>query len=191
MVDAYSVYYVEEIGKVKSSLEAQIKKMKKLVLIILSVSLFSTAFSQTKTSTNKDTISIVEIKYDRGFSSEIFHQGVYGFALGGIIGGNFGHKLKPNYSCGIYTDIILADSIIFGPRVKLNWNYLNVFGIGVNFHNNYRSGQNDFRITPEINVSFYGLANVFAGYSFNVGKTKFSDLSEFRIGVNINILSKK
>jgi hypothetical protein len=168
-----------------------INRNEKIVLIILSVSLFSIAFSQTRTSTNKDTISNFEIIYDRGFSSEIYYQGSYGFALGGIIGGNLGHKLKPNYACGIYTDVVLADSIIFGPRLKLNWNYLNVFGISINFHDNFRSGQNGFRITPEINFSAYGLANVFVGYSFNVSKTKFDDLSQFRIGVNVNIISKK
>ncbi|MBP5983562.1 MAG: hypothetical protein KA734_07560 [Fluviicola sp.] len=165
--------------------------MKKLILTMLSLYLFTMAFSQTTTSRNENSISIVEIKHDRGFSAEINYQGNYGFAFGGIIGNNLGNKTKPNYSCGIYTDIILADSIIFGPRLKLNWNYLSIFGLGVNFHNNYRSGKNDFRITPEINFSVYGLANVFLGYSFNVSKSKFSDLSAFRIGININIISKK
>jgi hypothetical protein len=130
----------------------------------------------------------IVINYDRGLSTEMNFQGRYGFAIGGIIGKNLGHKSNPNFSCAMYTDLILSDSLIFGPRLKLNWNYLNFFGVSLNFANNYRSGQNDVRITPEINFSVNGLANFFAGYSFIVSKTQFTDLSVYKVGINLNIL---
>jgi hypothetical protein len=66
---------------------------------------------------------------------------------------------------------------------------LSVFGVGINFANNYKSGENDFRITPEVNFSLNGVANIFIGYSLNVNKNTFDDLSEFRIGINLNFLN--
>ncbi len=164
--------------------------MKNIILTILAVNLLTFTYAQTPNSFKNESNSLTEISYDRGISTEMNFQGKYGFALGGIIGNNLGHKVKSNYSLGIYTDLILADSLIFGPRVKLNWNYLNFLGIGVNLSNYYRSGVNDFRITPEINFSLNGLANLFFGYTINARNTKFTELSEFRVGLNINIVER-
>jgi hypothetical protein len=162
--------------------------MKKLSLLLAALCLLKLSFSQNLPVSNDMPSNPIVINYDRGLSTEMNYQGKYGFAIGGIIGKNLGHKSNPNFSCAMYTDLILSDSLIFGPRLKLNWNYLNFFGVSLNFANNYRSGQNDVRITPEINFSVNGLANVFAGYSFIVSKTQFTDLSVYKVGINLNIL---
>jgi len=162
--------------------------MKKILLLLAALCFIKLSYSQNLSGSNNIVSNPILINYDRGLSTELNYQGKYGLALGGIIGKNLGHKSNPNYSCAMYTDLILSDSLIFGPRLKLNWNYVGFFGVSLNFANNYRSGQNDFRITPEINFSLYGLANVFAGYSFVMTKTQFTDLSIYRIGINLNIL---
>lgn len=162
--------------------------MKKFSLLLAALCLLKLSYSQNLPVSNDMPSNPIVINYDRGLSTEMNYQGKYGFAIGGIIGKNLGHKSNPNFSCAMYTDLILSDSLIFGPRLKLNWNYLNFFGVSLNFANNYRSGQNDVRITPEINFSVNGLANVFAGYSFIVSKTQFTDLSVYKVGINLNIL---
>jgi hypothetical protein len=164
--------------------------IKPTLLTLLFMHLLALAYAQTPTNAARESDNRYELKYDRGISTEMNYQGKYGFALGGMIGNNIGHRIKSNYSMGIYTDLILADSLIFGPRLKLNWNHLNFFGFGVNFSNHYRSGVNDFRITPEINFSLNGLANLFFGYSIPVGDTKFAELSEFRVGLNVNLVGR-
>ncbi|WP_107037583.1 hypothetical protein [Brumimicrobium mesophilum] len=131
------------------------------------------------------------LEYDQGFSAEVFNQGAFGFGIGGIIGKNLGHKSKPNFSMGIYTDVILADSPIFSPRLKFLLNHSGILGLGVNLASNYREGETDLRITPEINFSLFGIVNLCLGYSINVNNNSFTDLSEYRIGVNINFISKK
>jgi hypothetical protein len=162
--------------------------MKKFSLLLTALCLLKLSYSQNLPASNDMPSNPIVINYDRGLSTEMNFQGRYGFAIGGIIGKNLGHKSNPNFSCAMYTDLILSDSLIFGPRLKLNWNYLNFFGVSLNFANNYRSGQNDVRITPEINFSVNGLANFFAGYSFIVSKTQFTDLSVYKVGINLNIL---
>lgn len=162
------------------------------VILIIFIILFSL---QTSAQTTEPTTNALPennlITYDRGFSTEISYQGNYGFAFGGIIGKNTGHKFNPNYSCAAYANVVLADSLLFGPQLKLNWNYLTFFGVGLHFANHYRRGINDFRITPEVNFSLYGVANLFVGYSFNVSKSKFEELSTFRMGINLNIVGEK
>ncbi|MBL7810997.1 MAG: hypothetical protein JNL57_02140 [Bacteroidetes bacterium] len=165
--------------------------MKTFILTILFTCLFPLAYSQGLSKVITEPEISHTLKYDRGFSSEMNYQGKWGFALGGILGKNLGHKTKTNYSCGFYTDLVLADSLIFGPRFKLNWNHHNGFGISMNFQNYYRSGLNEYRITPEVNFSLSGVANLFVGSSFILGKTQFTQLSKYRIGVNINILAGK
>lgn len=148
------------------------------------------AFSQESATPEKDNKPVLLMNYDRGFSSELNYQGMYGFAFGGILGKHLGHKIKPNYSCGLYADVVLADSVILGPRFKMTYNYLSVFGVGLNFSNHYRSGRNDFRITPEVNFSLFGIANLFVGYSFNVSQFEFNEFSEFRVGLSFHVIQR-
>ncbi|MEN9302037.1 MAG: hypothetical protein RL264_466 [Bacteroidota bacterium] len=131
------------------------------------------------------------IDFQSGVGVEAFYQSNYGFGIGGLITKNVGHKIKPNYSAGIYADAILVNTPIYGPRVKLNYNYLGIFGVNLNFSNYYRTGLNDFRITPEINFSIFGVANIFAGYSFKISKSNFSELNEFRLGMNLSLVHFK
>jgi hypothetical protein len=135
----------------------------------------------------RDAIENNKIEYDRGLGLEAFFQHNYAIGVGGVIGKGVGHKLIPNYSIGLYTDVILTNTPIFGPRIKLSYNYLGFFGLNLNFSNYYRKGFNDFRITPEINFSLYGVVNLFVGYSFDIGKYTFNDLNNYRIGINLNL----
>jgi hypothetical protein len=143
---------------------------------------FTTVFGQTNSSFQD------RINYDKGIGIETFYQKNFGVGIGGLIGNNMGHKIKSNYSIGIYTDLFFVNSPIIGPRVKLNYNYLGIFGVNLNFSNYYRKGDNDFRITPEVNFSLYGLANIFVGYSFKIGKLYFPEINEYRVGVNLSIM---
>ena len=129
--------------------------------------------------------------FQRGMGVETFYQSNYGLGIGGLITKNVGHKINPNYSAGIYADAIFVNTPIYGPRVKLNYNYLGIFGVNLDFSNYYRNGLNDFRITPEVNFSLFGVANIFAGYSFKVSKSNFSELNEYRLGINLSLVNTK
>jgi hypothetical protein len=157
--------------------------MKNAIFLTLALLLINLEIN-AQSETNSDNT----LNYDHGFSAEVFNQGGYGFGIGGLIGKNLGNKTKANYSMGIYTDVIMGDSPIISPRVKFILNHSGILGMGVNFANNYRSGENDFRITPEVNFSLFGIVNLYIGYSFNVNSNAFKDLSEYRIGVNINFI---
>lgn len=129
------------------------------------------------------------MNWDRGTSIETYFQNNFVLGLGGIVGKNFGDKMKANYSMGIYGDLVFVDRPIYAPRLKFTWNYLGIFGLNLNFANYYRQNKNDLRFTPEINFSVYGIANLYVGYSIPLGSHNFSELNEFKIGLNINITS--
>lgn len=159
--------------------------MKKHLITAIVALLFSlNSFSQE--NTNRPEL----LSYQNGLSIETFYQSDFGLALGGILAKNIGYKGKPNYSVGIYGDVIFGNGLIAGPRLKLSCNYLGIFGLNLNFSNYYRYGVSDFRITPEINFSLNGIANVFAGYSLNVSDEAIPNFSEFRVGLNLVLVNK-
>lgn len=153
------------------------------VLIVLFVLGFN-SYSQSQ-YTESETLD-----YQKGFSVETFHHSGFGIAMGGVISKNIGLKSKPNYGIGVYGDLLFLSGPAIGPRVKLTYNYLGVFGLNLNFSNYYRNGVNDFRITPELNFSLYGTMNVFAGYSINVSEESLTNFNEFRFGLNLVIVNK-
>lgn len=122
-----------------------------------------------------------------GLSFEVHNMNNFGMSFGGIVGQNFGDRVEPNYSAGLYADVIFVDQPIIGQRLKLNLNYLGIFGVNFNFVNYYRDGKNDFRITPEINFSLYGNLNVFVGYNISTSDHSFDEIGKFRAGININL----
>lgn len=153
------------------------------LLLIITLTNYGILYGQEK------SLNPEYIKYQKGIGIESFYQSNYGLGLGGILSQNIGHKIAQNYSVGIYSDVILVNSPIVGPRIKLNYNYLGIFGVNLNFSNYYRNGINDFRITPEVNFSLFGIANLFIGYSFKVAKNSFSELNEFRLGLNLSLVN--
>jgi hypothetical protein len=132
-----------------------------------------------------------QVDFQKGIGLETFYQSNYGVGIGGIIGNNYGDKNKANYFVGIYTDLYFTKSPIFGPRLKINYNYLGIFGVNLNFSNLYREGVNDFRITPEVNFSVFGHMNLFIGYSFNVSKNNFSEVDKYKLGISLNLVNSK
>jgi len=154
----------------------------KILLITLLFSFYS--FSQEY---KKDTLTS---NFQTGFSLEAHNSESYGMSFGGIVGRNFGDKFKPNYAAGIYVDLIFLEEPIVGQRLKLNLNYIGIFGFNVNFAVYNREGIQDFRLTPEVNFSLYGKANLFLGYNLSVSKVEFDEIAPYRIGVNINIMGR-
>ena len=123
-----------------------------------------------------------------GISIEMHNTNNFGLSLGGMLGTNLGKTYAPNYALGIYADVIFVNQPIIGQRVKVNLNHLGIFGINFNVANYYRNGQNDFRITPEINFSYQGKVNLFAGYNFSISDHKFSEIGDFKLGMNVNLV---
>lgn len=156
--------------------------MKKSAILFFFVLLFTQLSNAQNTEPDKGYMS-----WDRGMSIESYYQNNFALGLGGIVGKNFGDKMKANYSIGLYGDVVFVDRPIYAPRFKFNWNYLGIFGLNLNFANYYSESVNDFRFTPEINFSIYGIANLFVGYSIPLGKQTLHELHEFKVGLNINI----
>lgn len=153
------------------------------LLLIITLTNYGILYGQEK------SLNPEYIKYQKGIGIESFYQSNYGLGLGGILSKSIGHKIKPNYSVGIYADIFFVESPVLGPRIKLNYNYLGIFGLNLNFSNYYRNGINDFRITPEVNFSLNGVANFFIGYSISTSKNSLSELNEFRLGLNLSLVN--
>lgn len=156
-------------------------------ILVLILAGFSAGFCMCQQTTTKSEF----LNYQTGIGVETFYQSNYGLALGGLIGKNIGQKSKPNYAIGIYADAILVNSPIVGPRAKLSYNYLGIFGLNLNFSNYFRNGLNDFRITPEVNFTLFGVGSIFAGYSLKVSKDNFSEINEFRLGLNLGLVNRK
>ncbi len=161
-----------------------IKQIIKSICFIVLLFFYSlSTFSQKSSSKT--------LSYDHGLSLEVLNQRCFGIGLGGLIGKNIGHKTSPNYCLGLYADVLFADRPIISQRIKFTWNYLSILGVGLNLSNNYRESSNDLRLMPELNFSLFGIGNIFIGYCIPLGKNAFSDLSNYRIGMNLNFIHSK
>jgi len=133
------------------------------------------------------------VKYQRGLGIETFHQGNYGIGLGGLVGKNIGNKKKSNYAIGLYTDVFFINAPIIGPRIKMTINGKGVFGVSgvsLNFCNYFRNGINDFRVAADLNFTAYGIMTFFIGYGFQLSEKHFDEISQIRIGLNLNLVNK-
>jgi hypothetical protein len=158
-----------------------------ILLIALLFLISNFTFGQTnKTESNF-------VNYQKGVGIETFYQGNYAVGLGGIVGYGIGNKKKANFAMGIYTDIFFVTEPIIGPRVKVSLNNKGVFGvsgISLNFSNYYRNGINDFRVTADLNISSHGIATFFVGYSMRFSQKHFSEIGQFRLGLNLSLVNK-
>jgi hypothetical protein len=156
----------------------------KKTLVILSIFTSNFIFSQVvKNESN-------HVKYQRGLGIETFYQGNYGIGLGGLVGKNIGNKKESNGAIGIYTDLFFLDSPIIGPRVKMTYNYVGIFGVSLNFCNYYKNGINDFRVAADLNFSTHGIMTFFIGYGMKFSEKHLNEISQFRIGLNLNLVNK-
>jgi hypothetical protein len=135
----------------------------------------------TKESTN--------INYQKGVGIETFFQGNYGIGLGGIVGNNIGNRKESNYSMGIYTDVFLLDAPIIGPRLKMTYNYVGIFGLSLNLSNYFRSGINDFRVAVDLNFTNHGIMTFFIGYGMQFSENSFNEIGQFRLGINLALVN--
>jgi len=150
-----------------------------LTLCLLHLSFFSISQDSKIDSTHVD--------FQTGFSFEVHNTKNFGMSFGGVLGKNIGNKMTSNYFTGLYVDVLFVDQPIVAPRLKITLNYLGFFGANLCFANYYRDGLNDFRISPEINFSLFGRASVFVGYNVRVSKHKFSEIGDYKLGLNINL----
>lgn len=131
----------------------------------------------------------ININYQKGVGIETFFQGNYGIGLGGIVGNNIGNKKESNYSMGIYTDVFLLDAPIIGPRLKMTYNYVGIFGLSLNLSNYFRSGINDFRVAVDLNFTNHGIMTFFIGYGMQFSEKSFDEIGHFRLGFNLALVN--
>ncbi len=167
---------------------------KSLLFTIITLLVSFSYFSQIESS--KPTIYIkspepIIYKYQKGLGIETFYQYTNGIGLGGIIGDNIGHKSKPNYAAGIYTDVFFLNKPIIGPRVKFTYNYVGIFGVSVNFSDYFRDGMHDVRLGLDLNFSAYGFMTFFIGYGMKFSENTFDELSQFRLGLNLSLVNNR
>jgi len=129
------------------------------------------------------------INYQKGVGIETFFQGNYGIGLGGIVGNNIGNKKESNYSMGIYTDVFLLDAPIIGPRLKMTYNYVGIFGVSLNLSNYFRTGINDFRVAVDLNFTNHGIMTFFIGYGMQFSEKSFDEIGHFRLGFNLALVN--
>lgn len=158
-------------------------KTKNLKLIALLLLLNNYIFCQVNT---KDSSVI---KFQKGLGVETFYQGNYGIGLGGIVGNNIGNKKESNYSMGIYTDVFLLNAPIIGPRVKMTYNFVGIFGISLNVSDYYRNEINDFRVSTDLNFTYHGIMTFYIGYGMRFSKKYFNEIGEFRLGLNLALVN--
>ena len=156
--------------------------MKNVVISLCLLSLSIISFSQEQKMKND------HFNVQSGLSFEAHNSKNYGMSFGGVVGQNFGDKTKPNYSAGIYFDVIFVNEPIVAPRFKVSYNYLGIFGVNLNLANHYREGLNDLRLTPEINFSLYGNMSLFLGYNIPISNYQFNEVGDFKIGINLNLI---
>jgi hypothetical protein len=130
------------------------------------------------------------ISFQRGAGVEvIMSQKNYGMGIGGILGRGIGKKVDRSFTFGLYADVFFMDHVALGPRAKVSYNYLDFFGVNMNASNWYSNGINDFRITPEINLSFFsGIINVFFGRSISLSKSQIPEIGNYRVGLSLNLV---
>jgi hypothetical protein len=129
------------------------------------------------------------IKYQKGVGIETFFQGNYGIGLGGIVGNNIGNRKESNYSMGIYTDVFLLDAPIIGPRLKMTYNYVGIFGVSLNLSNSFKTGINDFRVPVDLNFTNHGIMTFFFGYGMQFSEKSFDEIGQFRLGINLALVN--
>ena len=153
----------------------------KLFALLLLINNYINSQIITKESTN--------INYQKGLGIETFFQGNYGISLGGIVGNNIGNRKESNYSMGIYTDVFLLDAPIIGPRLKMTYNYVGIFGVSLNLSNYFRSGINDFRVAVDLNFTNHGIMTFFIGYGMQFSEKSFDEIGQFRLGINLALVN--
>jgi hypothetical protein len=158
-------------------------KLKNLKLIFLLLLINNYIHSQVVTKESNI------IKYQKGIGVETFYQGNYGIGLGGIVGNNIGNKKESNYSMGIYTDVFLLDAPIIGPRLKMTYNYVGIFGVSLNLSNYFRNGINDFRVTADLNFTNHGIMTFFIGYGMQFSEKSLDEIGHFRLGFNLALVN--
>jgi hypothetical protein len=158
-------------------------KLKNLKLLTLILLINNYIHSQVVT---KETNNI---NYQKGMGIETFYQGNYGIGLGGIVGNNIGNRKESNYSMGIYTDVFLLDAPIIGPRLKMTYNYVGIFGVSLNLSNYFRTGINDFRVAVDLNFTNHGIMTFFIGYGMQFSEKAFSEIGQFRLGLNLALVN--
>jgi hypothetical protein len=153
----------------------------KLIVLLLLITNYINSQIVTKQTSN--------INYQKGVGIETFFQGNYGIGLGGIVGNNIGNKKESNYSMGIYTDVFLLDAPIIGPRLKMTYNYVGIFGVSLNLSNYFRSGINDFRVAVDLNFTNHGIMTFFIGYGMQFSEKSFDEIGQFRLGINLALVN--
>ena len=167
----------------KSLITKSEMKTKNLKLIFLLLLINNYIHSQAVTKESNI------INYQKGVGIETFFQGNYGIGLGGIVGNNIGNRKESNYSMGIYTDVFLLDAPIIGPRLKMTYNYVGIFGVSLNLSNYFRTGINDFRVAVDLNFTNHGIMTFFIGYGMQFSEKSFDEIGQFRLGINLALVN--
>jgi hypothetical protein len=105
-----------------------------------------------------------------------------------MIGKNIGNKMKVNYGLGVMMDVYFSDEAIYSPRLKFFYNYLTVFGLGINLNDYFLPGFKDTRLCPEVNFTLFGRATLSVGYGILLRDSSIDDIGRFKLGLSLNLI---
>ncbi len=128
------------------------------------------------------------LNFNTGITASYVHQGIEFLSIGGIIGQNYGLKKSQLAGTGLCLDLsVNQNTTTLAPRLFFEGG-TDFIGFRVNLVNYMRNSDNDVRICPEINLTYLGLINISAGYSFKLLNKRFKDIENFRFSIAYNFL---
>ncbi|MEO5777779.1 MAG: hypothetical protein ABIQ27_12810 [Flavobacterium sp.] len=74
---------------------------------------------------------------------------------------------------------------IIAPKIGYEFNPM-IFVLRLSAVNYFQKGDSEFRIIPELGLSFYSWMNLTYGYGISVGNNKISDIGHHRVSLTFN-----
>ena len=127
-----------------------------------------------------------ENKKDIGISLGYIHQHDNFINIGLMVGKNVGNIHVPGWAYGVASEIGLGGSSIVGAKVYFDVNLI-AFGFRVNSITYFKGSSTDFRVTPEIGLTWNNLLNIYYGYNVPVGGSEFNEIGRSRLNITGNL----
>ena len=149
-----------------------------IFILIISTLVCNPTFAQEKKKWPDFAISPGVIYQRQTFGELNILIGRYESSTGGNAFGGVRIGAESNFKSG--------NGQIFAPKIGVELSGM-VLCIRATAWTYFYNGDTQFRLLPELGISFLGFANLTYGYNFNLSKTEINGISNHRICLSINL----